>query len=319
MSQSMAAAAAALPSAAALALALAIDALFGEYPAAAHPVVWMGSCISFLEARAPWGSRARELAWGALMALAVPALFALGGLAVAAGARHLGWAGIALEALALKSTFSLRELGRAGARVRIALQRGGLDEAREGLRSLCSRDPSQLSSAQLTAATIESLAENASDSVVAPLFWYLVLGLPGALAYRAANTLDARIGYHGRTEWLGKIAARLDDLWNLLPARLTALFLLLAGPLWGGDARRGARALLRDGAKTESPNAGRPMAAMAGLLGVELEKVGHYRLGEPLEPLRPEAIGTAWRLVVTGALMAAGLSLAFLGAVHGLA
>ncbi len=307
------------PSAAALALALAIDATLGEYPAAAHPVVWMGGCISFLEARAPWGGRARELAWGALMALAIPALFALGGALFLAGSRRLGWAGVIIEALALKSTFALRELGRAGGRVRIALQRGGVAEAREGLRSLCSRDPSQLGPAQLTAAAIESLAENASDSAVAPLLWYLALGLPGALAYRAANTLDARIGYHGRCEWLGKTAARLDNLWNLAPARVTALFLLLAGLLCGAPARRGARALLRDGRKTESPNAGRPMAAMAGLLGIELEKAGHYRLGDPVEPLVPEKIGVAWRLVLVAALLACGLCLAILGAVHGLA
>lgn len=309
----------AAPSAAALALALAIDAVLGEYPAAAHPVVWMGTCISFFEARAPWGRRGRELAWGALMALGIPALFALAGALLLAVCHRLGWAGIVLEALALKSTFSLRELGRAGARVRVALQRDDLAEARNGLRSLCSRDPSQLTPAQLTAATVESLAENASDSLVAPLLWYAVLGLPGALAYRAANTLDARIGYHGRTEWLGKVAARLDDLWNLAPARATALLLLLAGSLSGADARRGARALLRDGGKTESPNAGRPMAAVAGLLGVELEKIGHYRLGEPLEPLVPEKIATAWRIVALGSALAAGLSLAVLGALHGLA
>jgi adenosylcobinamide-phosphate synthase len=304
--------------AAVLGLALALDLAVGEYPSALHPVVWMGRCISFLEKRAPRCGRNRQLAWGALVALAVPALFAGGALLLLAGTRRLSWAGVPLEALALKSTFALRELGKAGGRVRDALQRGAVGEAREGLRSLCSRDPSQLDSPRIAAAAIESLAENASDSLVAPLFCYLLLGLPGAFAYRAANTLDARIGYHGHYEWLGKVAARLDDLWNLLPARLTAMLLLLAGLIRGADARRAARVLLRDGRKTESPNAGRPMAAMAGLLGVELEKVGHYRLGDPVEPLCAEKISAAWRVVSLAAFLAVGLSLAALGAAHGL-
>jgi adenosylcobinamide-phosphate synthase len=252
------------------------------------------------------------------MALAVPALFAGGAALLLAGSRHMGLAGVFLEALALKSAFALRELGEAGARVRDALRRGAVGEAREGLRALCSRDPSRLDPPQLAAAAIESLAENASDSVVAPVFWYLLLGLPGALAYRAANTLDARIGYHGRHEWLGKVAARLDDLWNLLPARLTALLLLLAGLFCGADVRRGARVLRRDGGKTESPNAGRPMAAVAGLLGVQLEKVGRYRLGDPVEPLGAEKIAAAWRLASLAAFLAVGISVAVLGVVHGL-
>ncbi len=304
--------------AAVLGLALALDLAVGEYPSPLHPVVWMGRCISFLEARAPRAGRLRQLAWGTLMALAVPALFAAGALLLIAGSRRLGWAGVPLEALALKSTFALRELGRAGGRVGDALRRGAVGEAREGLRALCSRDASQLDPPRLAAAAIESLAENASDSLVAPVLWYLLLGLPGAFAYRAANTLDARIGYHGRYEWLGKVAARLDDLWNLLPSRLTALLLLVAGLLSGADVRRGARVLVRDGRKTESPNAGRPMAALAGLLGVELEKVGHYRLGDPVEALGADKIRAAWRVVALAAFLAVGLSLAVLGAAHGL-
>jgi adenosylcobinamide-phosphate synthase len=306
-----------LQTAAAIGLALALDLAFGEYPARLHPVVWMGRCISALEAIAPRSGRARQLAWGTFTALAVPALFAAGAALWVLGARRLGWAGVPLEALALKSTFAVRELGRAGERVRAALQRGAIDEARLGLRSLCSRDPAQLGPEQLAAATVESLAENASDSLVAPLFWFALLGLPGAFAYRAANTLDARIGYHGRYEWLGKVSARLDDLWNLVPARLTALALLVAGLFTGADVGRGAHVLARDRRKTESPNAGYPMAAAAGLLRVALEKAGHYRLGDPEEPVGPEKIAAAWRLVSLATLLAAGTSLALLGLIHG--
>src|SRR4029077_4357780 len=167
-------------------------------------------------------------------------------------------------------------LGAAAHRVSRALARGDLAAARQGLASLCSRDPAALDGPALAAATIESLAENASDSVVAPLFYFALFGIPGAVFYRAVNTLDAMIGYHGRYEYLGKAAARFDDLLNLIPARLTAWLLLGAGSLTAADATRGWSICRRDGGNTESPNAGRPMAAMAGLLGVELVKAGHY-------------------------------------------
>jgi adenosylcobinamide-phosphate synthase len=140
--------------------------------------------------------------------------------------------------------------------------------------------------------------------------------LPGAVFYRAANTLDAMIGYHGIYEWLGKTAARQDDLLNLVPARLTTLLILLAGWITGKDARRGWRVLRRDARKTESPNAGRPMATMAGLLGVELEKVGHYRLGDRVEALSVSKIDEAWRVVSVAGVFAFSLVAIALGAGH---
>lgn len=299
-----------------LALALLLDLALGEYPAPAHPVVWMGACVSRLERWAPERGPVRQLAWGIAVALSVPALFGGGAWLAQLGLRRLGWLGVPLEALLLKPTFALRALGEAGRRVQDALQRGALREAREGLRALCSRDPSALEAPQLAAAAVESLAENASDSLVAPLLCYALLGLPGAYAYRAANTLDARLGYHGRYEWLGKASARLDDLWNLVPARLTALLFLAAGGATGLDVVRGVRVLWRDGGKTESPNAGRPMAAMAGLLGVELEKVGHYRLGDAEAPVTAATVGAAWRLVAVAFVLAFGVATAVAGGVR---
>jgi adenosylcobinamide-phosphate synthase len=146
--------------------------------------------------------------------------------------------------------------------------------------------------------------------VVAPLLFFACFGVPGALAYRAVNTLDAMIGYHGRYEYLGKASARLDDLLNLVPARLTAALLLVAGALLGHDVRRGWRILRRDGGRTESPNAGRPMAAMAGLLGVRLEKQGHYRLGDPLHAVGARTIAAAWRVTALAMALAFGLAAA---------
>ncbi|HVR62541.1 MAG TPA: adenosylcobinamide-phosphate synthase CbiB, partial [Polyangia bacterium] len=255
------------PSIVTLGLAVAIDLALGEPPNAVHPVSWMGRLIAWSVARAPRSGPLRQLAAGAAVALAVPALAVLGGWQLW---RLLGprpWLLLLISAWLLKTMLALRALGAAAGRVRRALAAGDLGGAREGLRSLCSRSPDDLDAGALAAATVESVAENLSDSFVAPIFYYVLLGLPGAIAYRAVNTLDAMIGYHGRYEYLGKAAARLDDLLNLLPARLTAALLLLAGALGGWPARRAWAIWRRDGSSTESPNAGRPMATMAGLLG----------------------------------------------------
>jgi adenosylcobinamide-phosphate synthase len=287
-----------------LLLAVGLDVARGEPRAALHPVVWMGKLASALERRAPLRGRMLPLLAGGLIVLMVAVPFALAGALIA---RLPVLLELLLGTFILKTTFALRALGAAGLAVRRRLDDGDLPGARDALRSLCSRDPANLDERQVAAAAVESLAENASDSFVAPLFFYVLLGLPGALFYRAVNTLDAMIGYRGRYEYLGKAAARLDDLLNFVPARLTALLLLAAAALSGGDLRRGWHILLRDGGRTASPNAGRPMAAMAGLLGVELEKVDHYRLGDPLRPLRPATIVQAWRLVKIAAALVTAL------------
>jgi adenosylcobinamide-phosphate synthase len=283
--------------------------LLGEPPNALHPVVWMGRTLRLCKRLAPAeGRRVAQLTWGVVVALLVPTLFA--------AAASLVPARPALALLvfvpALKSSFALAALGRAGREVGRALARGDLAGARHGLRSLCSRDPSQLDGPRVAAAAIESVAENASDSFVAPLFYYALFGLPGAIAYRACNTLDAMIGYHGRYEYLGKPAARLDDLLNLVPARLTAAFLLVGGALVRADVRGGWRIWRRDARRTESPNAGRPMATMAGLLGVELEKVGHYKLGDPTRPCDAARVEEAWKIVLAAAAPTIVFTLALL-------
>ena len=302
--------------AAVLAAALLLDACAGEFPNAVHPVVWMGNTISFLTRLAPANGKWKQFLFGMIIATFVPLLFAGGTLALMYALRPWPVLQLIVAFPILKATFALRALGKAAALMRTALEEGKLDCARFELRNLCSRDSSNLAAGQLVAATIESVAENLSDSVVAPLFYYILLGLPGAVFYRAVNTLDSMIGYHGKYEYLGKASARFDDVLNYIPARLTAALILLGGAFSGQDVRLGLRTLARDGALTESPNAGRPMAAMAGLLHVELEKVGHYKLGNALEPLGVEKIGAAWRVAViaacTGFIFYAGA----MGALH---
>ena len=226
------------------------------------------------------------------------------------------WLEIVLGTYLLKASFAFRELGAAAERVRASVEAGDLPRAREALRSLCSRDPTELDEEALLAATIESLAENASDSCVAPLCYFVLFGVPGAIAYRAINTLDAMVGYRGPFEALGKASARLDDVANWLPARLTAALLLLAGWLTGRDVTGGWRIFRRDRAKTPSPNGGRPMAMMAGLLGVQLEKKGVYTLGDRDFSVEPVTVRQAWRLVVLTGWFASGLCVLGILGVH---
>ena len=287
-----------------LALALGIDRMLGEPPAVLHPVVWMGRVIAACERRVLWRGRVAELCAGASIALAVPVLFGTGAWVTQWLLRRQPFLQVIVCAALLKTTLALRALGQAACVVRDAVAQGRIDDARRGLRALCSRDASSLGAPELVGATIESVAENASDSFVAPLFWFALFGLPGAMCYRAVNTLDAMIGYHGRYEWLGKVAARLDDAMNLVPARLTAWLLIGAGALAGLDTRHASIVLARDGRRTESPNAGQPMAAMAGLLGVELTKRGQYKLGDALVRLEPSQIDRASRVVRLASVLA---------------
>jgi adenosylcobinamide-phosphate synthase len=296
-----------------LVAALLLDRFAGEYPTPLHPVVWMGRLTSALLRLAPAAGWWRQFLFGGLLTacvVAIPttvAVLVMNGTYGTYRTYGIDWVTLVAGAFLLKASLALRELGAAAERVRRPVEAGDLPAARAALRSLCSRDPDQLDGEALLAAAIQSLAENASDSFVAPLFFYAMAGVPGAIAYRAVNTLDAMIGYRGKYEALGKCAARLDDLANLLPARLTAGLLLLAGWLTGKDVAAAWRILRRDGALTPSPNGGRPMAVMAGLLGVQLEKKGAYALGDPIRPLTPAAVRDAWRLVVLAAWLAAGL------------
>jgi adenosylcobinamide-phosphate synthase len=288
----------------AIPLALALDAVFGEPPARAHPVVWIGTAVSALERLAPDGETARFL-YGVFVTSTVISGAALLGLGASRVAARLPFGlGLLLEAWLLKTALSARALLEAGSRVETCLDRDDVDGAREAVKALVSRDVESLDGPLLASAAIESLAENSSDSIVAPLFYHAIGGLPAAMAYRAANTLDAMIGYRGTHEHLGKAAARLDDVLNLVPARLASALLLAAGTVGGGDFRTGLAMTRRDHGRTASPNAGWPMSTMAGLLDTRLEKSGHYVLGVGLPPPDLPAIDHAGELVKIATVIA---------------
>ena len=287
-----------------LALAVAIDGVTGDPPTRLHPVGAIGSLARLLEARAPDGAAERRT-YGRGVAAALPLVAALAAWQLSARLGGSGPRRVAVDAGALSLSFALRTLlGRAG-EVEAALRERDLTAARSLLGThLVSRDVTDLDASELAAATIESVAENLSDGVIAPWLWYAAGDLPAAWAYRAVNTLDAMWGYRDeRWRDLGQGAARADDVLNLAPARLTALALCAAA--YRRDA--GARALRQwrlDAGRTASPNAGHPMAAMAGALGVRLGKHGEYVLGEDLRAPTYDDIGRACLLATEAALIA---------------
>jgi adenosylcobinamide-phosphate synthase len=283
-----------------LLLAVFLDVLCGEPPNRWHPVAWMGSFISAMQRWAPARGRWGRLAFGAGIVLSGVAVVVVLGILLEHVLWYVPWPlAWLVKAWVLKLTLSLRGLAQAAGEVQRALEHEDLPLARRLVGwHLVSRETSQLKGAQVAAAAVESVGENASDGIVAPLLFYTLGGLPAALAYRFINTADAMLGYRDPMRfWLGKVPARLDDLANLVPARLTAVLIVLAALLLGENARQAWTVWRREARLTASPNAGHPMSAMAGALQVELEKVGHYRLGAGQPPPGAGHIARATRLL----------------------
>lgn len=282
-----------------LVLAVLLDVAVGEPPARLHPVVGMGRLADRLEQRLPAPDHPRAVvAGGAAWAVGLATVVALARVA----ARGPWW----VRGVLLWPLFAARMLVAEVRAVETALSDVGLPAGRARVGRLVSRPTGGLDAGEVRMAAIETLAENTADSVVAPLLWWSVGGLPGAAAYRWVNTLDARWGYR-TVAWhrRGRLAARADDLANLLPARLTAFLLAPEVAL----ARPGV--LRREAARTPSPNAGWPMAAMALVLDVRLAKRGTYELhpagrgpdgGDLRRALRRGAAAMAATVVAAGVL-----------------
>jgi len=259
-----------------LAAALALDAVVGDpdwlWRRAPHPIVLLGRLVAYLDRRlnhqhAP--PRTRRI-------LGVVAITFVAGFAFAAGQvidsllMHLpiGWIGTVILSAILLAGRSLHDHVRA---VRLAFDEGGLAAARVAVARIVGRDPATLDASGVSRAAIESTAENFSDAVVAPAFWFLLLGLPGLLAYKAINTADSMIGHLSpRYRDFGWAAARLDDLVNLPASRLAGCLVALAAPAAGGSVATAFAVMRRDAPGHRSPNAGWPEAAMAGALGIAL-------------------------------------------------
>ncbi len=294
-----------------LVLALSLDLVLGDPPDFLHPVAWMGKTAALLEKGNQSRRPAARFLYGTGLVLFIIALFAVPAYTALVYLKSVNSIAYVIGgAVIFKTTFSFRDLRRTALGIMRLLRDNNLEQARFELRGLVHRDARHLTRPLLVSAAVESVAENASDSFVAPLFYFLLFGIPGAVAYRVVNTLDAMLGHHGKYEYLGKFAARLDDVLNIIPARLTALLLVLAAFLSRKDGRAAWYTASRDHANTESPNAGWPMAAVAGALDVQLEKRGHYKLGRGNALLTPETIGASVKLLQLTALLWVVISIA---------
>ncbi|WP_246608086.1 cobalamin biosynthesis protein [Paractinoplanes toevensis] len=294
-----------------------LDAVLGD-PRRFHPVAGFGTAAGALEKKVYAPDR-RSGAVFTAVAVGGPALL---GLAAAAATRRRPVARAALVAAATWTVLGGRTLRRESRIMAGHLDRGDLAAARGRLNHLCGRDPSTSDSGELARATVESVAENTSDAVVAPLIWGGLLGLPGLLAYRAANTLDAMVGHRSaRYARFGTPSARLDDLLNLGPARLTGLLTVAVSPVAGGRPGETLRVWKRDRNDHPSPNAGQCESAMAGALGVRLGGRNVYFGRSEVRPFlgdgpRPSAVHLRRAARVSGAVgalaavIAAGIALA---------
>lgn len=263
--------------------AIGIDALVGDpdwiWRRLPHPVTWFGTLIGFCDRafnRDAASAGLRRLA-GILVVVGLVAVAWIAGVLVERLLSHIPF-GYALVTLIASVFLASRSLYDHVARVLDAFYSGGLDAARRAVSMIVGRDPDSLDSAGVTRATIESTAENFSDGVVAPAFWFAVFGLPGLFAYKMINTADSMIGHRSaRHEAFGWAAARLDDLVNLPASRLAGFLIAMAAPFVGGTIKQSFMVMLDDARKHRSPNAGWPEAAMAGALGIALAGPRRYR------------------------------------------
>ncbi|MGD0218195.1 MAG: adenosylcobinamide-phosphate synthase CbiB [Desulfobaccales bacterium] len=259
-----------------------LDLLLGDPPQWPHPVRLLGRACEYWES-VLYQTRvaAGALFWLAVMGTALTAVMGL--LVVAAFLPRV--AGLVLITYLIYAGLATRGLHLESRQVEEVLARKNLPEARARLSMIVGRETAQLDAEEIHRAVLETVAENLADGVVAPMFFTLLLGLPGLFLYKAANTMDSMVGYKNyRYRRFGKVAARADDILNFLPARLAALLLVAAAAAAGGDLRGAWRILRRDAAKASSPNAGWPEAAMAGALGVRLGGPATYsghRLDKP--------------------------------------
>jgi len=297
-----------------IAIAVMLDILLGDLEQLPHPVQLIGQFIA-LGDRFLHSGRNRLDLWlgGLLTAVTVASAAGITWLVISKAANAAPLLSALIATLVAWTTLALRGLDRAAARVERALIHDDLEQARRLMPALVGRDPQRLDRNAIIRATIESIAENSSDAVVAPLFYLLVGGPVAAMAYKAINTLDSMIGYtDARHLYFGRCAARLDDLANFVPARISGLALVAAAQLFNHRGNQAWMAMRNDASRHLSPNAGYPEAAMAGALGVQLGGAAVYRsevemrayLGRPDRPVHAGDIRNARWLLWTQCLIA---------------
>ena len=304
-------------------VAFLIDALIGDPRSRFHPVVLIGKLILVLEyfLRRPSDTDLQKMCKGAILVIIVFTLSYDVGALIEFLAKMTGsfTAEIFIEALALSFMITPRSLAEAGREIYFLLSMENLEQARYKVGWIVGRDTKNLNEAEVTRATVETISENTVDGIISPLFYFAVGGLPLAVAYRAVNTMDSMLGYKNATYlYFGKVAARLDDVANFIPARITAILFLMAALVLNLDFQNAFKMLRRDADKHPSPNGGYAEATVAGALNVQLGGMNYYfgvphfraYMGDPNESLQASHILSAIRMMYTATIIFLCLSIA---------
>ena len=303
--------------------AFLIDTLLGDPRSKFHPVVLMGNLILVLEyfLRRDFESSTKKIFKGGVLVLIVVAVsYGIGaGISILAGMTGNLTVQVFIEALVLSFMITPRSLAEAGKEIYFLLSMENLEQARYKVGWIVGRDTKNLNEAEITRATVETVSENTVDGIISPLFYFAVGGLPLAVAYRAINTMDSMLGYKNeRYLYFGRAAARLDDVANFIPARITAILFLISALILNLDFKNAYKILKRDAAKHPSPNGGYAEATVAGALNIRLGGINsyfgvpHFRayMGDPNESLQASHILAAIRMMYTATIIFLCLSIA---------
>ena len=299
-----------------------LDALFGDPAWLPHPVVYMGKAISklekFLRLRLPKTPQG-ELLGGAIVAFCLPVgTFLLTGLVCWGAARLHPLLGLAVQMFWCGQALAARGLVQESTNVYKELKKPDLPGARKAVSRIVGRDTAELTVEGVTKAAVETVAENASDGVIAPLLYMLIGGAPLALTYKAINTMDSMLGYKNEKYlYFGRVPAKLDDVANYIPSRLAGLLWVAAAALTGNSARGAWKIWRRDRRRHASPNSAQTESACAGALGVQLAGPAYYfgqyypklTIGDALRPIEPEDILRANRMMVAESILALAIGL----------
>ena len=294
-------------------IALAFDFVFGDPRNRYHPTAWIGSIIAYLT---PFGKNSNPLyeKLGGIFVVIIPCfifiiLLIVLDLGLSFETNYVAIiASIVISAVLLKMTIAIRGMEKHAMSVVRSLTQNDIDSARENLSMIVKRNTKSLDKNHLLSGVLESISENTVDGITGPLFYYGLFGLPGAFVYRIVNTADSMIGYkNGLFKNIGLFAAKSDTVLNYVPSRLTGIVMVIAAIILKQNWLDCYRIMVRDSKKTESPNAGYPMAALAGALGAKFEKIDHYDLGDIDTELTVEHVYSAINMMKLTSILFVGL------------
>jgi len=286
-------------------LAFLIDLIFGEVPDRIHPTLWMGKVTDYFKSKLTNEKSMVEKINGVLLCLLLITLFAVPVYFVLFLIREFfGWLPyIVASAIILQTTFAIKCMKQYTLPVADSVEKGDFDKAKQLLPFIVRRNPTKLTRQHIISAAVETIAEGTTDGITSPFFYFALFGVPGAVAFRVVNTLDSMVGYKDQDHInIGWFSAKMDTIANYIPARLTAILMMLAALLLRENWRKSWRILQRDRKNTESPNAGWTISIMAGALNIQLEKPGFYKIGDNND-LSPTHIRKALRIMVLTAIL----------------